>query len=73
MLADRRKEGYLEYVNRATLSGYMHYMLNRPFYFLEVSGMKATVDNIEKFYRELERDGLICAIVLPQELVPKGA
>lgn len=51
----------LENLNRATISGYLKFMLANPVYFKDLSGMEATHINIARFYRRLKLDALICA------------
>jgi hypothetical protein len=55
------KKKNLEFINRATLAGYLEYMIRNPHYFTLNSGKEATPSNIEAEFKKLQDAGLVAA------------
>ncbi|MBN1547417.1 MAG: hypothetical protein JW902_12230 [Syntrophaceae bacterium] len=49
----------IEDINRARKPGFLKYMTLRPFYFEQLSGKKATKENILNYFKELQVSGLV--------------
>ncbi len=58
----------LENLNRATIHGYLKFMLANPVYFKDLSGMEATKSNITWFFSRLRLGNLVCARETGSEL-----
>jgi len=56
-----------ENVNRATIFGFVKYMLNNPIYFRELYGIEATEENVKAAFKKQRQDGLVAAAHLPAE------
>jgi hypothetical protein len=46
---------------RAKENRYIEYMLKFPYHFYDLSGQKATTQNIKKFFSKLKSEGLVAA------------
>jgi len=44
----------MEKLDRSTLKGYTKYMTRRPFYFMLLSGLAPTKENIKTFFVEIK-------------------
>lgn len=55
----------IDKVNRATREGFLAYMMARPVYFEDLTGRKASEEEVSEHYDTMLSDGLVCATSLP--------